>query len=639
MIGTPLVSVIIPAYNQSHYLAAAIQSVIGQTYNNLEIIVVDDGSTDITPQVARQFPDNRIHYIYQTNLGLPAARNTGIKAAKGEMLSFLDSDDLFLPKKIEMLVQEFKTDSNLGFVAGQAQLIDQNGNRLDRPFLTRLSSNPAGLLLGNPFHVGSVLLQRSWQIKVGLFEESLRSYEDWDYWLRLLLAGCPMKVIDQPVSLYRFHTDQMTRNGAQMTTATQAVLRRVYERTNLPSDWLDLKPEAYANAYLRAAAQAYLNEEYLAAHGYLRSALNLKPSLVENRASELHQRFSGWTELPKSIPPAQFLEKIYTHLPEELKELEGQKGTVLGSAFLNQALNYYHAGEPFQARRAIQKSWSHNPALLFNRGALSAFIRSTIGPLPLQNPQLKEKTSSMRPLYLRPQVHPYVILFIERDGSTYLTSLLSSHPQIDAIYERFAVLKQKGAGSDEQLNWAREFFTPRWLNPVKALGFKTKLVDVIDLAGFGALLKEKKVRIIQMQRSNRVKAVISRINARRLFEASGNWNLYKEADRMEAVRIAPDLFQEYLREREQADQELEDFTRKLNLPTLKIVYENLLTDRDGTLSKIFDFLQIDSYPLVSKTIKNTSDNLRDAVLNFDDLRNLYAQTPYADQFDEVLTAV
>lgn len=638
MIHIPLVSVIIPAYNQSHYLAAAVQSVIDQTYPDLEIIIVDDGSTDNTPQVTRQFSDSRIRYIRQANRGLAAARNTGINAAQGELLSFLDSDDLFLPEKIEVLLREFEFDSDLGFVAGQAQLIDQNGFRLDHPFFTRLNPEPAELLLGNPFHVGSVLLQRSWQIKVGLFEESLRSYEDWDYWLRLVLAGCRMKVIDQPVSLYRFHTAQMTRNGAQMTTATQAVLQRIYERTDLPANWLDLKPEAYANAYLRAAAQAYLNEEYLAAHGFLRSVLSLKPSLSENQARELHQRFSGWAELPKSIPPAQFLEKIYTHLPEELKDLENRKGTVLGSAFLNQALNHYHAGEPSQARHALQKSWMYRPALFFNRGALSVFVHSTIGPLPLQNPHAKE-IPSMRALYLRPQVHPYVILFIERDGSTYLTSLLSTHPQIDAIYERFAVLKQKGAGSDEQLAWAREFFTPRWLNHVKAVGFKTKLIDVFDLAGFGALLKEKNVCIIQMQRRNRVKAVVSRINARRLFESSGNWNLYKESDRLEAITIAPALFAKYLREREQADQELEDFTRTLNLNTLKIVYEDLLTNRDGTLSKIFDFLHIDSVALAGKTIKNTSDNLRDAVLNFDELRNVYAQTPYADQFDEVLAAV
>ncbi len=242
----------------------------------------------------------------------------------------------------------------------------------------------------------------------------------------------------------------------------------------------------------------------------------------------------------------------------------------------------------------------------------------------------------MPALYLRPQVHPYVILFIERDGSTYLTSLLTSHPQIEAIYERFAVLKQKGAGADQQLAWAREFFTPRLFNRVKALGFKAKLVDVLDRPAFAALLQEKQVRVIQMQRRNRVKAVVSRINARRLFERSGNWNLYKETDRLQAEAIDPQLFAGYLHEREEADRELEEFTAGLDLPTLKIVYEDLLVDREQTLDTIFRFLKIDAYPVRTRTIKNTSDDLRTAILNFEELRSLYSGSHYAAQFDEVL---
>jgi hypothetical protein len=171
------------------------------------------------------------------------------------------SDDQFLPEKLALLGQELERDPALGFVAGQAQLMDQHGQRIDHPFETRLSSQPADLLLGNPFHVGSVLLRRQWFEQVGFFEESLRSYEDWDYWLRLALAGCPMRVIDQPVSLYRFHTAQMTRNGAQMTNATLAVLSRTFQR-GICGKPGRTEGAAYANAYLRAAAQAYLHAEF-----------------------------------------------------------------------------------------------------------------------------------------------------------------------------------------------------------------------------------------------------------------------------------------------------------------------------------------------------------------------------------------
>jgi len=240
------------------------------------------------------------------------------------------------------------------------------------------------------------------------------------------------------------------------------------------------------------------------------------------------------------------------------------------------------------------------------------------------------------PYYFRHQVTPYIILFIERDGSTYLTSLLNSHPEIEAIYERFAVLKQKGTDSTEQLEWARAFYSPPLISKTKARGFKTKLVDVLDLESFTNLLHEKQVRVIQMRRRNRVKAVISRINARRLYEATGNWNLYDKSDRMPPMLVDLAQFADFLHEREAGDDELQDYVDQLQLPVLKIVYEELLTDKTSTLAKIFSFLKIPNKAVQEKTIKNTSDDLREVVLNLDELRAHYAGTPYLEQFDEVL---
>lgn len=240
------------------------------------------------------------------------------------------------------------------------------------------------------------------------------------------------------------------------------------------------------------------------------------------------------------------------------------------------------------------------------------------------------------PFYFRSQVTTYVILFIERDGSTYLTSLLNSHPDIEAIYERFAVLQQKGASASEQISWAKEFFTPPIIGKAKARGFKTKLVDVLDLDGFSALLQQKQVKIIQMRRRNRIKAVISRINARRLYETTGNWNLYDKKDRMPPMDIDLDIFNQYLKEREDTDNELQEYVEKLQLPTMRIVYEDLLVVKEQTLEQVFAFLNIPNKPVQEKTIKHTSDDLRDVVLNFDQLRAQYVDTPYAIMFDEVL---
>jgi LPS sulfotransferase NodH len=238
--------------------------------------------------------------------------------------------------------------------------------------------------------------------------------------------------------------------------------------------------------------------------------------------------------------------------------------------------------------------------------------------------------------YLRPQVTDYVILFIERDGSTYLTSMLMEHPDIKAEYEKFAVLRQQGATGKEQLEWLDGFLTPPWIGRKAALGFKTKLVDVLDMNGFTQLLQKKGCHIIQMRRRNMVKAVVSRINARRLYEASGHWNLYKESDRMPPLDIDPKQFEQFLEDRRQADQTLDDYVGNLDLPKIKVEYEDLLVNRDRVMKELFAFIKVRAQQLQGKTLKNTQDDLREVVLNFDDLRARYAGTVYEPMFDEVL---
>lgn len=239
-------------------------------------------------------------------------------------------------------------------------------------------------------------------------------------------------------------------------------------------------------------------------------------------------------------------------------------------------------------------------------------------------------------IFLRFQVTPYVILFIERDGSTYLSSMMMEHPDVQAVYEHFAVLKQKGATAAEQLAWADDFFTPAAVGKKAALGFKTKLVDVLDRNGFTELLKSKGCHIIQMRRRNLVKAVVSRINARRLYEASGKWNLYKADDRMPATEFDLEQFDQFVQEREAADRELNDYVSGLDLPKILVEYEELLQNRDESLARVFSFLKIRPFPVQGKTLKHTRDDLREVVLNFDELRGRYAGTVYESMFDEVL---
>lgn len=374
----PNVSVIIPAYNQGHYLGEAVRSVLDQTYQDFEIIIVDDGSTDNTADVAKSFSDPRVRYFHQKNGGLSAARNTGIRNATGEYITYLDSDDLFLPEKFSLLVTKLESEPELGFVAGQAILIDENGQSLDLIFDKQIPRDPAQLLLHNPLHVGSVMVRREWQARVGFFDETLRSYEDWDMWLRLARAGCKMGWVDQPVSLYRFHQAQMTRDGQQMTTATLAVLEKTYNDLSLPDAWQAMRSQAYSQAYLRAAAQAYTAKAYDVAADYMNQAVQLNPQLVADNARLLAGQVAGWAHYAKTGASLTFLEDVYNHLPDTLAVLRQQRRRVLALEAMQIAFTANDKKDFSTVRSSVWRAFCLQPGWLFNRGALSLFVRSWV---------------------------------------------------------------------------------------------------------------------------------------------------------------------------------------------------------------------------------------------------------------------
>jgi hypothetical protein len=371
-----LVSVIIPAYNQGHFLGEALQSVLAQTCPHFEALVIDDGSTDNTAEVAKSFADPRIQYIYQENRGLSGARNTGIRHVRGEYLTYLDSDDQFLPDKLKFLTAELEAHPELGLVAGQAIPIDENGRQVGKVYNTPLVADPAQLLLGNPLHVGSVLVRRDWQIKAGFFDESLRSYEDWDMWLRMLRLGCPMSWVDRPVSLYRFHHAQMTRLGSQMTTASFAVLDKTFTDPHLPESWCALKGSAYSSAHLRAMAQCFHARAFDQAKRHLLAAVDQDPELVEMNGQLLAERLAALANSPKNPDPPAFLELIYNHLPEELGALKARRKPAIAKFAVEIGFEAHAQGDRALARSAMLRAIHHQPSWLANRGVISVVLHS-----------------------------------------------------------------------------------------------------------------------------------------------------------------------------------------------------------------------------------------------------------------------
>jgi LPS sulfotransferase NodH len=233
----------------------------------------------------------------------------------------------------------------------------------------------------------------------------------------------------------------------------------------------------------------------------------------------------------------------------------------------------------------------------------------------------------------------FVVLFEGRSGSTFLVESLDSHSKIRAEKELLAMLKKRfkegRAEAGEQLEWIENLYLTG-NHDYEVVGFKTKFKDILDPEGLANLLKENEVRVILLQRRNRIKLLVSLLNAMRLNEATGDWNLYKESDRMMTLRVDVEEGQKWLEASEIQNRKLNDYARSLGLPFLELSYEDILVDQEKTFRQVCKFLGVAFEPLKGGTKKNTSDNLRDVLENFDELKDAFKGTRYEAMFDEIL---
>ncbi|KHJ39624.1 putative glycosyltransferase EpsJ [Pedobacter glucosidilyticus] len=212
-----LISVIIPCYNSEKWIIACLESVINQTYKNLEIIVVDDGSTDNTAKEINAIQDNRIKYYFKQNGGLSSARNFGIKKALGEWIAFLDSDDSWEENKISIQLSESKNYDAIYCDFHNIDIYDEIIKE-DHNF------NPASfnfdfkkaILSNNKIPGGSSMLIKKQVItNIGFFNEKLTLGEDWEYWARLIWNDYKLKFIDKKLTKIRKHFDSMQKTSSE----------------------------------------------------------------------------------------------------------------------------------------------------------------------------------------------------------------------------------------------------------------------------------------------------------------------------------------------------------------------------------------------------------------------------------------
>ena len=240
----PEVSVIVPSYNYGHFLGETLDSVKIQTFQNWECLIVDDGSTDNTKDIAETFisADNRFKYFYQKNRGLSAARNTGLRHSTGDYIQLLDADDLIERDKFACQLNCFEDHPEADIVYGEARFFsDGKPGELrysaledDQPWMPKVSGTGQeilkALLTTNIMVVSSPLVRKDVFQTCGLFDESLNNHEDWEFWLRCAQKGKFFQFLDSPktFTLIRFHPKSMSRNRIKMLETNLRIREKLF---------------------------------------------------------------------------------------------------------------------------------------------------------------------------------------------------------------------------------------------------------------------------------------------------------------------------------------------------------------------------------------------------------------------------
>ena len=257
-----LVSVVIASYNMGHYLPQAVESICGGTYKNIEVIIIDDGSTDDTEQLIQGcLSDSRVKYIRKSNQGQPKAKNSGLKEARGEFIAFCDADDLWEPNKLELQIPQF-SDATVGVVYSDNSHIDEANNRYSRPSsLVRHSGNVTKqLLIKNFVPFGTAVIRHKCLEKNGLFDEQFKMGIDWDLWLRYSLDW-EFVFVPMPTYVYREWSGQMSSNFRGRYRHAFAILKNFEENFGHRLDRRDVR-KAWADNYI-GRARTYAEKEGL----------------------------------------------------------------------------------------------------------------------------------------------------------------------------------------------------------------------------------------------------------------------------------------------------------------------------------------------------------------------------------------
>jgi glycosyltransferase involved in cell wall biosynthesis len=289
------VTVVIPSFNCARFIREAVDSALAQTVPPLEVIVIDDGSTDNTPEIMAVYAtDPRVRYLRQKNAGPSTARNSGIRAAQGEFIAFLDADDRWKPNKLERQLDKF-SDDDIGVVFSGSRVFDKQGIRSEnRAKESSCADMLQSLITTTAFFPSSVVVRKRCFDTCGLFDESLKKVEDREMWIRLAKRyrfGCtPDCLVD-----YRLHAGALNMQTDGMEEAFRETLRRAFADGPLRRRWL-VRAKARAFMHFDFSWVYHMARQHREAWLHTLLALVLYP-LPDWGGQVFQRRFARWRRL------------------------------------------------------------------------------------------------------------------------------------------------------------------------------------------------------------------------------------------------------------------------------------------------------------------------------------------------------
>ncbi|HET9913897.1 MAG TPA: glycosyltransferase family 2 protein [Anaerolineales bacterium] len=386
-----LVSVVIPAYNQSAYLTTAVESVLNQTYKNFEVIVVDDGSTDDTPSVVDKFSEE-VRYIRQENQGLAGARNTGIRNARGHLIGLLDADDQWLPHYLERMTDLAMEDPRAAIYYCSAQAMDKDGKRLPQILgrQTRQSGEMLDVLLRANFLIPSTVLMNYAVIKSEeYFDPVFRRLQDRELWIRLLRQGYYFRGLSEILVNYRIHEESLSvdvQGGQQAAMAL--VVKHFGIDDGKPHSWTQQKRRAYGGTYrYHVLTSVRRRGDWQSGAHYLWKALESDPALARDLGTfyelALGTQPMGYRGSTERVDIESNAGKIMNLLGETFQSdhvgIQSLKRQVYGTASYAIGLCAYNMGQLALSRKYLGLAGKYRPELWFSSRLSSNWIKSWLG--------------------------------------------------------------------------------------------------------------------------------------------------------------------------------------------------------------------------------------------------------------------